>query len=127
MLTSGFLSTLQVTDIRFDMSIYGDFLKHIPKRLGTNEALDASVCALTTAWPSVFSRQQSMEMVTRYTYALKALRVCLSDPEKAQSPDTLCAIYLIIICQVNCAFDIDGKMNVNSPQGLDRKTRRSSS
>jgi hypothetical protein len=106
LLTGGFLSALQVTDIRFDLSIYGEFFKDIPRRLGTNEALDASVSALTTAWPSVHTRQQSTEMVSRYVHALKSLRVCLSDPAKAESANTLCAVYLVTICQVSSAFYI---------------------
>lgn len=98
---SAFLAVLEVTDIRFDISIYGDFLKEIPRRLGTNEALDASVCALATAFSSIHSRQQSTAMLNGYGKALNSLRVCLNDPAKAQSPDTLCALYLVMICQVS--------------------------
>jgi hypothetical protein len=98
--TDGFLSAIAVTDIRFDLSIYGAFLEDIPRRLGRNEALDAAVQALTTALPSVRSHQYSTNMYKTYMGALRQLRYCLSDPEKAASPETLCAVYLIMICQV---------------------------
>ncbi|KAK3944423.1 hypothetical protein QBC46DRAFT_374280 [Diplogelasinospora grovesii] len=94
-----FLSALKVTDVRFDLSIYGSFLKDIPKRLGTNEALDASVEALTTALPWIQSRRETPEMFDRYAHALKTLRLCLDDPVKGRSPDTLCALYLVVVCQ----------------------------
>jgi hypothetical protein len=100
MAASALLAMLEVTDIRFDLSFYGDFLKDIPRRLGTNEALDASVYALVTAFPWVHSRRQSTEMVNRYMRALKSLRVYLNDTDKAQSPNALCTIYLVMICQV---------------------------
>jgi hypothetical protein len=98
---SAFLAVLEVTDIRFDLSIYGDFFKDVLRRLGANKALDASVYALSTAFSSVHSHQQSTVTVDRYVMALKSLQVCLSDPAQAKSPNTLCAIYLVMICQVS--------------------------
>jgi hypothetical protein len=35
-----------------------------------------------------------------YCNSLRALRESLNDPVEAQSPNTLCAVYLITICQV---------------------------
>jgi hypothetical protein len=99
-LATGFLSALAVTDVRFDLSIYGAFFNDIPRRLGRNEALDASVRALTTALPSVHKHQLSAEVFKSYAAALRCLRDCLSDPVKAISSDTLCAVYLVMICQV---------------------------
>ncbi|KAF2665055.1 hypothetical protein BT63DRAFT_392410 [Microthyrium microscopicum] len=96
---SGFMSALQVTDIRYDLSIYGAFFKEIPRRMGTNDALDASVYALTKASSSVRTHQVSPELYDSYSYALKMLRVCLDDPEKTRSSETLCAIYLLMILQ----------------------------
>ena len=98
---SAFISTLEVTDVRYDLAWYGGFLKDIPRRLGTNDALDASVSALTSASSTLHTRQRSVEMLARYVHALKTLRVCLDDPVKARTANTLCAIYLIMICQVS--------------------------
>lgn len=100
-LANGFRSALAVTEIGFDLSIYGDFLNDIPRRLGRNEALDASVRAMTTALPSVRTRQQSPGVFKSYVAALRCLQDTLRDPVKARSPETLCAVYLVMICQVN--------------------------
>jgi hypothetical protein len=100
-IVNGFTSTLEVIDPRYDLACYGGFLKHIPKRLGNNEALDASVEAITTAFPSLHTREISLEMYIKYGHALKVLRTSLCDPTKAQTSDTLCAIYLVMICQVS--------------------------
>ena len=96
-----FISTLEITDVRYSMSYFGTFLKHVPQRLGTNEALDASVGALVTIASTVHTGQRSPEMFARYGDALKALRTSLSDPLKVQRPETLCAIYLVMLCQVS--------------------------
>ncbi|KAG9238509.1 hypothetical protein BJ875DRAFT_450939 [Amylocarpus encephaloides] len=95
----GLVSTLEVTDLRFDLTYYGGFLRDIPRRLGDNAALDSSVAALACAFPSVYTRRQSPEMLDKYVHALKTLRVCLNDPIIVYASNTLCAIYLIEICQ----------------------------
>ncbi|KAF2178156.1 hypothetical protein K469DRAFT_643182 [Zopfia rhizophila CBS 207.26] len=99
MVASAFVSQLEVTDIRYDLTCYGAFLRHIPRRLGTNAALDASVGAVTSAFSSLHTGQHSLDALTKYIHALKTLRVCLNDPVRARTVDTLCAIYLIMICQ----------------------------
>ncbi|KAH6674747.1 hypothetical protein B0J14DRAFT_20899 [Halenospora varia] len=99
LVVSGFISKLEVTDLRYDLTYYGEFLKDIPKRLGNNEALDASASALTCAYQSVYTRQQTPEMLGKYVHALTTLRRYLEDPTKAYAVNTLCAIYLIEVCQ----------------------------
>ena len=99
-IASAFIFTLEVKDLRYDLSCYGAFLKDIPKHLGSNIALDASVNFLTSAFSSLYTHQQSLETLSRYVKALKALRICLSDPSQVWTANTLCAIYLLLICQV---------------------------
>jgi hypothetical protein len=99
-IAGAFTSTLEIKDPRYDIACYGIFLKDIPKRLGKSKALDASVEALTAAFPSLYTRHATPHALTKYGYALKVLRTSLADPEKAQTMDTLCAIYLTMICQV---------------------------
>lgn len=130
MATSRFVSALEVLDPRFDLTIYGNFVREIPRRLGTNEALDAAVGTLTTALPLVHTRQQSAELYHKYVEALQSLRVCLGDPAKAASPNTLCALYFVIICQVNyslflgdtCAITTVDKQLTHSYSGLDGRS-----
>lgn len=94
------VSALAVTDIRYELSIYGDFLPDIPKRLGRNAALDSSVAALATAFRAVHTGLKPAVVYLKYATALNSLRLCLDDPVEAQSTETLCAIWMIVICQV---------------------------
>lgn len=103
-MTSSFLAALGVTNPRFDLRIYGEFMKEIPRRLGSNSALDATVYALTAAFASIPQNQPSAEAIDRYGRALKSVRLCLMDPIRRKSPDTLCAMYLIMILQVRLRF-----------------------
>jgi hypothetical protein len=101
LMLSDFIQKLEVSDLRYDICwSYGDILREVPKRLGTNAALDASVRAITTVCSDLSTRQKSQEALKRYGHALRALRTCLEDPIIAQSSSTLCAVYLIWICQV---------------------------
>ncbi|KAH8654422.1 hypothetical protein BGZ60DRAFT_418471 [Tricladium varicosporioides] len=99
MVTGAFCSALSVTDVRYDLSVYGQFFKDIPRRLGENAALDASAGALTAAFNSIYSGNRSVEAIEKYVHALGTLRASLSDPVEVKSPNTLCAIYLMIVCQ----------------------------
>lgn len=113
--TNALVSALEVTDLRYSLICYGGFVKDIPRRLGTNDALDASVGALTSAFSSLQRRRQSPETLSRYVHALKTLRISLNDPAKAHSPNTLCAMYLIMICQVSLvSSSSSNKLNVDT-------------
>lgn len=101
-----FVSALEVTDIRYELSIYGEFLQDIPRRMGSNAALDASAAAMTAAFETLHTHQQPQKVLVRYSHALTSLRACLENPVEARSPETLCAIWLVVICQVcrTCLF-----------------------
>lgn len=90
------------TDIRYNLLwTYGAYMADIPKRLGTNTALDSSVRALTTLHSSYCSRTQilSPQGLSEYTNALSCLRKCLEDPTVARTAETLCAVSILVICQ----------------------------
>jgi hypothetical protein len=96
-----FIQKLQVKDPRYDLCwAYGGLLSEIPRRLGTNAALDASVAAMMAAISDLGNPRKSPVTFTRYGYALRCLKSCLDDPIAVQSSSTLCAIYLIWISQV---------------------------
>lgn len=99
-----FISVLEVKDIRYDIGVYGTFLTEIPKRLGTSAALDASVNAISTSYTSIYSRKKPVEALENYGRGLKALRVALNDPKEAAEANTICAFYLMMICQVRCSW-----------------------
>ncbi|KAK0609448.1 hypothetical protein B0T14DRAFT_608213 [Immersiella caudata] len=96
---SNLISALQVTDVRFDLRIFGPFVPDIPRRLGRSQALDASVHALVVAFPSVHTRQFTPEMYKSYGEAIRHLRTALADSSAVSLPETLCAVYLVMICQ----------------------------
>ena len=99
--TMSLVSALQVTDVRFDLRIYGPFFTELPRRLGRNPALDASVHALTVSIPAVHTHQFTPDMFQAYGDALRHLRAALRDPTTAGSVETICAVYLVMICQVS--------------------------
>ncbi|KAF5877158.1 putative transcription factor cys6 protein [Botrytis fragariae] len=102
-----FISVLEVKDIRYDIGVYGAFLTEIPKRLGSSAALDASVNAISTSYTSIYSRTKPVEALESYGRGLKALRVALNDPKEATEANTICAFYLMMICQTWMAHGDD--------------------
>lgn len=99
-LAASFAKTLTITDVRYDITYYGAFLRDTPRRLGSSVALDASVKAVVTACPYFRHQNFSPDAYMEYCNSLRALRESLNDPVEARSPNTLCAVYLITICQV---------------------------
>ncbi|KAL4911167.1 hypothetical protein BDW74DRAFT_142502 [Aspergillus multicolor] len=94
-----FIEVLQVTDIRYDVTWYGPFLESLPRRIGSSPALDAAVGAVTSAVKALRTQQSFPDAMARYVKGWKALRTCLSDQEQTRSIHTVCAIYLMMICQ----------------------------
>ncbi|KAK2736726.1 hypothetical protein FQN57_000574 [Myotisia sp. PD_48] len=89
------------TDVRYNLVwSYGGFLRHIPQRLGRNEALDASVRALIDAHSNFCLQQEvTKSVLVKYSSGLSKLRSCLDDPIKARTPETLCAVMILLVCQ----------------------------
>ncbi|KAL3478032.1 hypothetical protein BJX99DRAFT_224901 [Aspergillus californicus] len=94
-----FIQVLQVTDIRYDVTWYGPFLENLPRRIGSSPALDAAIGAVTGAVTAIRTRQGFPDAIGRYVKGWKALRTCLNDPVQTTSIHTVCAIYLMMICQ----------------------------
>jgi hypothetical protein len=102
-LTNAFVQTIKrSTDLRYNMWwTFGTFLDEVPRRLGSNEALDRAVDAVTTAHGDFCTRRDtSVDALTKYSQALRILRVYLDDRVHAQSSDTLCAVMILLICQM---------------------------
>ncbi|KAL4789489.1 hypothetical protein BDV19DRAFT_374099 [Aspergillus venezuelensis] len=94
-----FIEVLEVTDIRYDVTWYGPFLENLPRRIGSSPALDAAIGAVTSAVKTLRTHQNHQDAMGKYVNGWKALRTCLSDPEQTKSIHTVCAIYLMMICQ----------------------------
>lgn len=102
--SGAFISLLDITDPSYDLRCYGPWFKDLPRRLGTNEALDAAVEAMVGFYPHLRRHEQSSlsrGSLVKYVNALQALRTCLNDPQKANKAETLCAVYILLICQVS--------------------------
>lgn len=103
-MAAAFVAAFQVADIRYAIAYYGPFLRDIPRRLGDSTVLDSAVRALSTASPFLHTGSYPPNVLFLYGQSLRALRECLNNPTEARSPNTLCAVYLIIICQVKFHF-----------------------
>lgn len=96
------------TGVKFNLAwTFGNYLVDVPARLGTNDALDKAADAVLTALErfsfSGTPGQMTPRMLEKYTLALAALRTSLDDSVAAKSCETLCAIMLLLMCQVrNC-------------------------
>ncbi|KAJ5548181.1 transcriptional regulator family: Fungal Specific TF [Penicillium frequentans] len=104
-LANRFIKTIKPsTDLRYNLWwTFGMYLEDIPRRLGTNEALDRSIEALTAAhagFCGVNRQGATVEALTSYSQALKILRIYLDDRVHAQSSNTLCAVMILLICQL---------------------------
>lgn len=102
-LTSAFVKTIKrSTDLRYNLWwSFGSYLEDVPGRLGTSEALDRAVDALTTLHMDFCTRRQaSVEALAKYAQALRTMRVHLDDKVHAQSSNTLCAVMVLLVCQI---------------------------
>ncbi|KAL2826428.1 hypothetical protein BDW59DRAFT_145166 [Aspergillus cavernicola] len=88
-------------DIRYSLSwTYGGYLLLVPRRLGINEGLDATVDALVTTHAEFSSRKDvTITSLKKYSRALNAVRKCLDNPLKAGTSETLCAVSLLLLVQ----------------------------
>ncbi|KAJ5550122.1 transcriptional regulator family: Fungal Specific TF [Penicillium sp. DV-2018c] len=102
LLTNSFVAIIKrSTDLRFNLWwSFGIFLEEVPRRLGSNEALDRAVDAVTTAHADFCTHHPvSVQALSKYSLALKTLRFYLQDPFQARDPNTLCAVMILLICQ----------------------------
>ncbi|KIX10626.1 uncharacterized protein Z518_01710 [Rhinocladiella mackenziei CBS 650.93] len=103
-LVSGFAERVQpATNLKYNLIwAYGGFLLQVPKRLGSNEALDAAASCLITAHQRLIIAGGDVipQALAKYSQALNALRKCLDDPVEACSANTLCAVMILLMCQM---------------------------
>ncbi|KAJ5129600.1 uncharacterized protein N7515_005639 [Penicillium bovifimosum] len=108
LLTNSFVGIIKrSTDLRFNLWwSFGIFLEEVPRRLGSNEALDRAVDAVTTAHADFCThRQASVQALSKYSHALTTLRLYLDDPLQASASDTLCAVMILLVCQTFISND----------------------
>ena len=104
LLATSFIATIrETTSLKYSLLwSYGGFLEDIPCRLGTNEALDASVQSLVSAHSCMCLQQgTSIEALVHYSRALRKFRVHLDSPVNATTTETLCSVMLLMIVKVS--------------------------
>ena len=99
-LQSALALALQNENVAYDLSMWGTFLSDVPCRLGHNKALDASAKALIGCYDGFRADAISMDAIEDYSEALAVLRISLSNEQEATCMNTICAVYLLVICQV---------------------------
>lgn len=93
-------------DIGYDITFrYGLILNELPKHLGRNEALDAALTALLARHTEASLRKDQSDprapVVKFYNRALMALREILDDKSQNSTSGTLCAVMMLMFCQVS--------------------------
>ncbi|KAJ5759272.1 hypothetical protein N7520_006428 [Penicillium odoratum] len=104
-LANRFIKTIdRSTDLRYNLWwTFGAYLEDVPRRLGENEALDRAIETLTAAhagFCGVNRQGATAEALTKYSQALRMLRVYLDNRVHAQSSNTLCAVMVLLVCQL---------------------------
>jgi hypothetical protein len=92
------------SDLRYNLTwAFGNFIQDVPRRLGKNAALDAAATslALTHVRFSTGRKDAVPEELKAYINSLSVLRDCLNDPVIARDANTLCAVMLLLFCQVS--------------------------
>ena len=84
MAISALTSILEIRDDRYDIRYCGPHLmSELPRRIGADSALDASISALITTYKAVVLRIPNQNALVHYGNALRAVRTSLQDPQRS--------------------------------------------
>ncbi len=103
---SGFVSVLEITDPRYDVFSMSHWLGDLPRRFGSNRALDAAMQGVIAAFPCLYSKTVTQRAVDAYEEALKYIRLSLHDARTNVDTECMCALFLLHII-----YDWIGKGN----------------
>ncbi|TXC07296.1 hypothetical protein FocTR4_00003304 [Fusarium oxysporum f. sp. cubense] len=80
-LTAEFISLMEIDDDRFGFEAYGPyFFADLPRRIGSNPALDTTTSAMIASFQAIRLRKTAdKKTFSLYGKALRSLQVCLSD------------------------------------------------
>lgn len=107
---SGFVSILEITDPRYDVFSMSHWLGDLPKRFGSNRALDAAMQGVIAAFPCLYSRTITQRAVSAYEEALKYTRLSLGDARTNVDTECMCALFLLHVIHdwIGKGQDADG-------------------
>ncbi|KAJ4323630.1 hypothetical protein N0V84_004238 [Fusarium piperis] len=95
----GFISVLEGPSVSYDLNLFGVFFKTLPQRFDSSPALRSSVNALTDMYRSTRGHGDSTLALRHQGTAMKDIRAALQNPEEAHTPNTVLAIYVVMMSQ----------------------------
>lgn len=99
-----FSAILQPDGFKFDILDCGDWLMHVPARLGSDELLDMAALAFLDALEFLDGGVRLNLDFSTYEAAVAAFEAMLQEPNQTRTPDTLAAIGMIRLAQVRPAI-----------------------
>ncbi|KAI1054568.1 hypothetical protein LB506_010630 [Fusarium annulatum] len=99
LLQAKLVAALEVTDFRYGLHCYGDFLEHVPKRLGHSHALDVCVDLMTSTLPYHYTYGIPSQVEAKYSSCLKVLRGPEDKKGSQPSFEDVAAFHTMTICQ----------------------------
>ncbi|KAF5570421.1 hypothetical protein FPHYL_1257 [Fusarium phyllophilum] len=98
LLEAKLVAALDITDLRYGISCYGDFLEHIPQRLGHSFSLDVAVDLMMSILPYHYSHEIPSQVLAKYDSGLKVLGS--QDRKGTQlSSEDVAVLHVMTICQ----------------------------
>jgi hypothetical protein len=110
LLQAKLVAALETTDLRYGLSCYGDFLEHIPRRLGHSHALDVSADLMMSFFPYHYSFEIPSQVLAKYSSGLKVLRDPQDETGTKLNPEDVAAFHIIMICQVSTILRIEHRL-----------------
>ncbi|KAF4417394.1 hypothetical protein FACUT_12241 [Fusarium acutatum] len=113
-LTAEFISLMEIDDDRFGFEAYGPyFFADLPRRMGSNSALDTTTSAMIASFQAIRLRKTAdKKTFSLYGKALRSLQGCLSD-ENQPVMLKLELVLMIMLCQIYAAL-CDPKVELGS-------------
>ncbi|KAF4495395.1 hypothetical protein FAGAP_8461 [Fusarium agapanthi] len=99
LLQAKLVAALEIRDFRYGLNCYGDFLEHIPRRLGHSHALDSSVDLMMSALPYHYAHEIPSQVLAKYGSGLKVLRGSQDKNGTQLSLEDVAAFHITTICQ----------------------------
>lgn len=96
---ASFVSILEITDPRYDLNTVSYWLADLPRRYGTNKALDMAMQTVSVAFPCFSSKKVTTEALEAYDKATKYVHLYLNDARSNVDTECMCAIFLLLVAQ----------------------------
>ncbi|KAJ6784080.1 hypothetical protein PWT90_07133 [Aphanocladium album] len=105
-----FISILEITDPRYDVFSMSHWLGDLPKRFGSNKALDSAMHGVIASFPCLYSKKVTQQALGAYEQALKYVRLSLQDARANVDTECMCALFLLHIMHdwIGKHHDADG-------------------